>query len=241
MPKKLTYEYVFDFIKEKGYVLISKEYINHNSLLEIKCKDCDKIFNQTFCRFKLGNYHQFCKTNELFGGYRTPFKLKPIICLICKIEFQPKSCKTKLCSTKCANEYTRTPEYKEKAKIYGQKGGKISAKNQSRRSKNEVYFCELCEEYFGKDKVTNNETFFDGWDTDVIIHHLKLAIMWNGIWHYKQISKTQSLLQVQTRDKIKQSIIEKYEYKLYIIKDTGKYNKEFVKEQFKILLDYLKI
>ena len=65
--------------------------------------------------------------------------------------------------------------------------------------------------------------------------------MWNGIWHYKQISKTQSLLQVQTRDKIKQSIIEKYKYKLYIIKDTGKYNKEFVKEQFKILLDYLKI
>ena len=64
MPKKLTYEYVYEFIKEKGYVLISKEYINHNSLLEIKCKDCDKIFNQTFCRFKLGNYHQFCKTNE---------------------------------------------------------------------------------------------------------------------------------------------------------------------------------
>ena len=38
-------------------------------------------------------------------------------------------------------------------------------------------------------------------------------------WHYKQISKTQSLLQVQTRDNIKIKIIEKFGYTPYTIKD----------------------
>ena len=55
-------------------------------------------------------------------------------------------------------------------------------------------------------------------------------------WHYKQISKTQSLLQVQTRDNIKIKIIEKFGYTPYTIKDLGKYNKLFVEQEFEILL-----
>lgn len=64
----------------------------------------------------------------------------------------------------------------------------------------------------------------------------KIAILWNGIWHYKQISKSQSLLQVQTRDKIKIDIIEKAGYIPYIIKDMGKYNKNFVEQEFEIFM-----
>lgn len=60
--------------------------------------------------------------------------------------------------------------------------------------------------------------------------------MWNGIWHYRQISKTQSLKQVETRDNIKISIIEKYGYTAYIIKDMGKYNKTFVEQEFEIFM-----
>ena len=84
------------------------------------------------------------------------------------------------------------------------------------------------------DKNYLNEQFFDGWDADVIIHSEKTAILWNGIWHYKQILKTQSLKQVQTRDRIKTSIIEKYGYVPYVIKDMGKYNKAFVEQEFEI-------
>jgi len=77
---------------------------------------------------------------------------------------------------------------------------------------------------------------FDGWDADVILNDRKIAILWDGIWHYKQISKTRSLLQVQTRDRIKRKIIESMGYRYYTIKDMGKFNPRFVNEQFQIFL-----
>ena len=170
-------------------------------------------------------------TRLRFGGYKTPFKLKPIICKICNKEFQPKHSVTKLCSKECSNKLSRTVERKQRAVKNGSKGGKVSATKQSRRSKNEVYFSELCAKEF---EITTNEPYFDGWDADVIIHSKKVAILWNGQWHYKQITKTQSLLQVQNRDKIKMSIIEKYGYTPYIIKDVGRFNTKFVEQEFEV-------
>src|SRR5438105_380214 len=101
----------------------------------------------------------------------------------------------------------------------------------SKRSKNEIYFADLCIQYFGIDNVLTNEPIFDGWDADVIIPSLKLAILWNGIWHYQQVRKKHSLKQVQSRDKIKAKIIKKHGFESYVIKDMGKYNKLFVEEQ----------
>ena len=68
------------------------------------------------------------------------------------------------------------------------------------------------------------------------IYKDKIALLWNGIWHYKQISKTQSLVQVQARDKVKTAIIEKYEYAPFVIKDMGKHNKGFVEQEFAVFL-----
>lgn len=235
MPKKLTFKYVYEYIKEKGYTLLSTTYNTSKHDLEIKCKVCEKVYTQRFDRFKQGYYHPYCEVDiyKRFGGYKTPIKLLPIECKFCKKQFQPKRTDSQLCSRECTDNLWRTDEYKEKAKKNGQKGGQISAKSQSKRSKNEIYFAELCQEHFD---ITTNERFFDGWDADVIIHSEKIAIMWNGIWHYKQISKTQSLKQVETRDKMKISIIEKYGYTAYIIKDMGKYNKIFVEQEFELFM-----
>lgn len=104
------------------------------------------------------------------------------------------------------------------------------------RSKNEVYFFELCKNEF--DNVLNNEKIFDGWDADVILTDYKIAILWNGKWHYEKITKEHSLLQVQNRDKIKLKKIKENGYKPYIIKDMGKYNKDFVEEKFYIFLKW---
>jgi hypothetical protein len=163
MPKKLTYQEVYDFIKSKGYELLSKEYINSKKQLEIKCRVCQKNYKQTLTNFTKGYYHPYCE--------------------------------------------------------------------------NEIYFSELCEKYF---TITTNEPFFDGWDADIIIHSEKIAILWNGAWHYKQIIKKQSLQQVQSRDKIKMNIIKKYGYIPYIIKDMGKYNKKFVEQEFEIFILIIK-
>lgn len=106
-----------------------------------------------------------------------------------------------------------------------------------RRSKNEIEFCKLCEEYF--DNVKHNESIFNGWDAD-IIEDIKFAVLWNGPWHYKQITKSHSVKQTQNRDKIKVKEIEEYGWTPYIIKDMGKANKKFVKEKFDEFLKYLK-
>lgn len=107
-----------------------------------------------------------------------------------------------------------------------------------RRSKNEIEFCKLCEEYF--DNVKHNESIFNGWDADIIIEDIKFAVLWNGPWHYKQITKSHSVKQIQNRDKIKIKEIEECGWTPYIIKDMGKANKDFVKEKFDEFLKYLK-
>ena len=271
MPKRLTYQEVYDFIKSKGDELISKEYINSKNVLEIKCGVCHKIYKQLFRIFREGRYHPYCQNEEKkpFGGYITPItlvpipciicnkefkpkysnkkfcsrvcyknyehprKLLPIQCIICNKEFQPRDSKKKVCSSECSKLYSKTDEYKHILRENGRKGGKISVSLQGKRSKNKIYFSELCSNYF---EITTNEPFFDGWDADVIIHSEKIAILWNGIWHYRQISKTQSLEQVQSRDKIKMDIIEKMGYTPYIIKDMGKFNKKFVEQEFEIFM-----
>jgi hypothetical protein len=124
------------------------------------------------------------------------------------------------------------------AKHNGRIGGLKSSTSQSRRSKNEIYFGELCEKKFNK--VLFNEPMFNGWDADVIIEELKLAISWNGKWHYEKIAEKHSVEQVQNRDKIREKEIIKSGYKHYVVKDMCKFNEEFVKKEFdKLLTIYL--
>lgn len=98
------------------------------------------------------------------------------------------------------------------------------------RSKNEIYFAELCSSEFNK--VLTNEKIFNGWDADVILPELKIAILWNGKWHYEKVLEGHKLNQVQNRDKIKLKEIKKMNYIPYIIKDMGGYNKRFVEKEF---------
>lgn len=119
-------------------------------------------------------------------------------------------------------------------------GGRNSASKQSksRRSKNEIYFSELCAEKY---KVITNERIFNGWDADVILTDLKIAVLWNGIWHREKITKKHSVEQVKNRDKIKIKEIIKCGYTPYIIDDNSKFNKLFVEAQFILFQEFLNI
>lgn len=218
----------------------SKRYINNK--LELKlCKQCNKTFKpklaeQVFCNRICAN--RFIAQNRIksnTGDKRT--YLIPIKCKFCKELFKPKHAITKFCSVKCAHKHSRSPENYEERRRIGSKGGKISARNQVRRSKNEIYFYELCLKLFPK--AINNEPIFDGWDADVILPQLKIAVLWNGIWHYQKIAKAHNLEQVQRRDRIKLKIINKYNYKAYIIKDMGKHDKKFVESEFEKFKNYV--
>jgi hypothetical protein len=121
------------------------------------------------------------------------------------------------CSTTCSNS------------VKGRAGGQKSARSQSRRSKNEVFFADLCKQKF---QIFENERMFDGWDADVIIPVLKVAVLWNGPWHRRKLTKSHSVLQVQTRDRLKIEAIKKHGYEVYVINDDGSHDREFVQKQF---------
>ena len=138
------------------------------------------------------------------------------ICSVCGKTFEydsPRKC----CSKECLHKTFV-------------KAGQKSAMKQNKRSKNEIYFAELCMNYF--QNVLCNAPIFNGWDADIIIKDYKVAVLWNGIWHYKKITKKHSIKQVKNRDAIKIHEIRECGYKEYIIKDLGSFDKKFVELQF---------
>lgn len=56
---KLTYEYVKDYIESFGYTLLSKEYINSNTHLLVRC-ECGHEYFVTFSNFKRGRRCNEC-------------------------------------------------------------------------------------------------------------------------------------------------------------------------------------
>lgn len=255
MPRKLTFEYVKDFINQENE-LISTSYINTKTKLEIKCHNCNEIYEQIFDSYQNGYRHQNCSkteyTTEFYkekgkkGGlararqrYGDVFIKETIrVCIFCKKEYNPKRFTQKFCTPECNIKNLHS---NENALQYSRKGGIISASTQQRRSKAEIHFSELCIEYFGEDNILCNERIFEDkngnkWDCDIYIKSLKLAILYDGNYHRIQINKNFKLIQVQTRDKLKRKIILDNGSNYYTVNDFGGYKSKFVIEQFNLFI-----
>ena len=163
-------------------------------------------------------------------------------CIVCGTPFITNCGGRKTCSDECMKFYREhRKEYLSddsllKLRNAGLKSSNVQA--EIRRSKNEIYFCELCQNEF--EKVTHNENKFNGWDADVLIYDFNIAVLWNGNWHYKEIKKSNSLNRIQNRDRIKVKEIENAGWIPYTIEDHGKFNKLFVEEEFKKLKEFIK-
>src|SRR3989304_5170026 len=156
MPAPLKLETVKQYITNHGDTLLSDHYDNNQQLLSIKCGKCDQIYNQAFVRFKCGFQHNQTKCPMAIKKPRKPRKphkpykprkrtLQEIICPTCKKKFQPKYATRKYCSRSCSvKERKGDPRWK----IFGRQGGLIANTLQITRSKNEIYFAELCEKTF---------------------------------------------------------------------------------------------
>lgn len=213
------------------------------------CEFCGKPLSwnerkNRFCSKTCGNKYRKVSeetkrkiSNSLLNSNRKKLR----ICSVCGSQYyyQPgintKKCCCKECSTKLKS-LKLTPEVRQKLSDAGKKSAYTQAER--RRSKNEKMFCELCEKQF--ENVLHNEPLFNGWDADVIIEDIKYAILWNGPWHRRKITKKHSVKQVQNRDSLKLKEILNSGYTPYIIDDNGKYNPQFVEEQFNIFINKLK-
>jgi hypothetical protein len=240
--------YNFQKKKNKTKWFCSKSCYNEDikpKIIEKKCLYCNQVFLGTtkskstnFCKQLCSKRYSnsFVDREQVSNTLKNYFKNNPKIkkvkefknkCLVCNTIFISQKYSKKTCSSVCFTK--RLVD-----------GGKSSASVQSnnRRSKNEIYFSELCKSKF--EKVLLNEPMFNGWDADVILITQKIAILWNGKWHYEKITKKHSVEQVQNRDKIKLDEIKKSGYDSYVIKDLGKFNKKFVEIEFEKFNEWLR-
>jgi len=236
-----TCERLFLRTFKKNFFIINKKYfcskkcnvVYQNSKRALKGKTktivCSICNNQS--QVSLFSSSSKCKdcSKLLKKEYRKTNQ--PIIekkCLVCEKLFLTKNRNRKYCY-KCLKQVLRNAGIK-------------SSQSQKRRSKNELYFDELCRNKFIN--VSSNKQFFADkfgnlWDADIILHDQKIAVLWNGLWHYKKLKKQHSLKQVQSRDRIKKKVIEQNGYTAYVIKDVGKFNLKFVEEMFLDFVNYI--
>lgn len=245
MGIKLKYEDVKSFI-DKDDKLLSKEYISNKSLLDIQCGKCNLNYTQTYDRYKRGFRHNKCN-NKIININHTKITkvfIKDLIreCKLCGKKYNVKKRTQQYCKKECAIKKLNGDL--ELNKERGRIGGNKSLQLFPRRSKAEIDFANLCINYFGRKNIICNELFFKDknnnyWDADIIITHLKIAILYNGIFHYKKVYKDQQLERMIAKDNIKQKIIIQNGYSYYIIKDLNSYNKNFVIEQFNLFIHKL--
>lgn len=209
---------------------------------ERTCESCGKIYtlndfpSKRFCSKACANRRQHSE--------ETKKKISNTVKSKCSKKSTKKQCPYcgKLISIRshtCAScRYTHmSSETRKKLSDAGKGGSSILSKK--RRSRNEIYFSELLQKEFD---VLCNERMFNGWDADIIIPSLKVAILWNGKWHYEDIFG--NLKQIQNRDRIKYNEIVKLGYMPYIITDLGKFSTskcEFEVERFKAFLTILNL
>lgn len=163
-------------------------------------------------------------------------KRSTITCIGCGVEWTPiymtplvKGQYKTTCSIGCTKDVQSQNGRKSMKKLWTDRermieissyAGRQSAAKLVRRSKDEIALFELCHAEFGS--VANNEPIVDGWDADIIIDDFKLAVLWNGPWHYRQMPlKNHSLKQVQKRDEIKISKLSEAGYTVLVFEDRS--------------------
>jgi hypothetical protein len=159
------------------------------------------------------------------------YNASPKFCNYCSEIMSYEKKNRSFCSSECRHQGSI---------LNGRKGGLKSASGpRSKRSKNEIAFHKLCVEHFNT--VTHNDPIFNGWDADVLIHDHKIAVLWNGDWHYQEMGcYNHSLKQVQNRDAYKAKLIDQHDWILYIIKDTTDHPTK-PSDAFITLLSWIKI
>ena len=137
---------------------------------------------------------------------RSPFT--PITkCENCGKYFQSPGTGAKNCSRVCTH-------------LIQSRKGRANKGLGTRRSKQEIELFKLCEQHFAN--VSANEKMFDGWDADILLHDHKIAVLWNGPWHYKQMNfSNHSLEQVQRRDRIKTKLFEDNGWRVKVFEDRA--------------------
>jgi len=153
-------------------------------------------------------------------------------CLVCGKEIKSRKFLKKTCSQEC---------YKIHQRKSGEKGGikaSTGLKAERFRSKSERLLYDKIKTIFPD--AVHNQWIFDGYDADIIIPSIKVAIHWNGPWHYRVIISEKHFESIKKRDLERYQSIINADYQNYIIKDiTGIFKPKNVELEFQTFLNWL--
>jgi hypothetical protein len=177
------------------------------------------------------NISRGLRQSEVWREHTTKLTEKRILkpCKHC----QQLHANSQFCSRTCTVIWIR-----DNTELFRQMGQRSAQKQATlRRSKNEIAFATLCQEKFSN--VVTNVAMFDGWDADVILQDQKVAVLWNGPWHYRKLTKKHSIEQVQNRDRIKLKKIAEAGYTSYVIEDQSGESTSKVQVEFQKFCDFI--
>lgn len=193
--------------------------------IELICNNCKTPFQRLKGIDKAGKKHRnlkhsFC-SSKCFYSYKTKKYRMMKSCSLCEKKLSIKKSvydrsKTKrfFCDSTCAASYNN------------------KLKRKSRRSKIEIKFYNLIvKEFPNLNILSNDRTMLDGYEVDVAIPELKLAIEWNGFVHFKPIYGQTKLDNIQTRDAEKLKIASNKDINLIVIPDLVS-NDKILKQAF---------
>lgn len=199
--------------------------------ITLECAHCNKSFR------KLKNLHTWCTTHtnqkEFFCCPRCAnlhaIRSQTVTCKQCSKSFikrlsEIKSYPNHFCSHSCSATFSNKTRLK------------------TRRSKCEIALFEmLVKEFPNLDILPNDKTMLEGYEVDIAIPQLKLAIEWNGIVHFKPIYGQEKLNKIQNRDQEKLLLATNKNINLIIISDhsstMSRVNEAF--EQIKSIIKQL--
>lgn len=214
--KKKRNEYIPKICSRCGkYISFEKR---NNAFCSKSCANVREHTDETKLKIsnKISSYHKS-------SGKKISYCIS-IACSICG-KIQNRKIKNKsntglyTCGSKICHKKLKAILLKRVAHKGSRKGGKASASKQVRRSKQEIELYDLLSQHF--QNIDNNKQIANGWDADILLYDYKIAILWNGPWHYREMGfGNHSLKQVVNRDCIKIEEFEKIGWKVLIYQDN---------------------
>ena len=107
------------------------------------------------------------------------------------------------------------------------------------RSKAEMVLEQKIKDNFSKLKFyTNDRATLNGKELDFYFPDLKIAIEWNGIYHYKNIHKSKTWSRIKKNDKRKRELCDSKDIELIVVKDLTS-SKKFIEEKTDEIIEKL--
>jgi len=169
------------------------------------CDQCGKNFEKEKYDFKRTQYN-FCsrQCSKLFRQERITIPCSNCGRGVKRTKSQCKKSKSgrAFCNQACAASYNN------------------QLKRKSRRSKIEKKLFKVLQQKFpALVMLPNDKTMLDGFEADIAIPSLQLAIEWNGIVHFKPIWGEEKLQKIQDRDSQKKAIAISKNINLIVVPD----------------------